>query len=88
MIPDNFLLCYTAGINFYVIAMNFLAAVESGFLRDIPYEIEFLSGEERRSDFCYSIEECRRAYPQAMDVAKRFYQVREYSDFFFPEWYQ
>ncbi|XP_069931012.1 protein LEG1 homolog [Oryctolagus cuniculus] len=65
------------GINFYVIAMNFLAAVESGFLRDIPYKIEFLSGEERRSDFCYSIEECRRAYPQAMDVAKRFYQYMQ-----------
>nr|XP_051711894.1 protein LEG1 homolog [Oryctolagus cuniculus] len=65
------------GINFYVIAMNFLAAVESGFLRDMPYKIEFLSGEERRSDFCYSIEECRRAYPQAMDGAKRFYQYMQ-----------
>ncbi|KFO32582.1 hypothetical protein H920_05993 [Fukomys damarensis] len=62
------------GINFYVITMNFLGAVESGFLKDAPHEIAFLARQEHRSDFCYSMEECRVFYPQAMDAARRFYE--------------
>ncbi|KAM6181801.1 protein LEG1 homolog [Erethizon dorsatum] len=62
------------GINFYVIIMNFLGAIECGFLKDASHEIELLGSEEHRSDFCYSIEECRASYPQAMDAATRFYQ--------------
>ncbi|XP_058525096.1 protein LEG1 homolog [Ochotona princeps] len=62
------------GINFYVVAFNFLAAVESGFLGDIPYEIEFVRGKERRSDYCYSLHECRAAHPMAMNLGKRYYK--------------
>ncbi|XP_015356581.1 protein LEG1 homolog [Marmota marmota marmota] len=62
------------GFNFYVLTIYFLAAIESGFLRNISQEIVFLSPEEHRSYFCYSIEECRASFPQAMDTAKKFYQ--------------
>ncbi|XP_014316576.1 protein LEG1 homolog [Myotis lucifugus] len=61
-------------INFYVIVPYFLAAIESEFLKDLPYQVELVSREEYRSDFCYSIAECRASYPQAMDLANRFYQ--------------
>ncbi|KAB0364271.1 hypothetical protein FD754_008427 [Muntiacus muntjak] len=62
------------GINYYVIIMNFLAAIESEFLGHLPYEVELLSREEYRSHFCYSVEECRASYPQVMDVVNRLYK--------------
>ncbi|XP_029412857.1 protein LEG1 homolog [Nannospalax galili] len=62
------------GISFYVNVINLLGAIECGFLRNMPHEVVLLSREEHRSDFCYSIEECRALYPEAMDAANRFYQ--------------
>nr|XP_023420272.1 protein LEG1 homolog [Cavia porcellus] len=62
------------GISFYVVTMNFLGAVEAGLFKDAPHEVELVAAEEHRSEFCYSIEECRALYPQAMDVATRFYK--------------
>ncbi|XP_040821241.1 protein LEG1 homolog [Ochotona curzoniae] len=62
------------GVNFYVLSTNFLAAVETGFLGDIPYEIEFVRGKERRSDYCYSLRECRAAHPRALNLGKRYYK--------------
>ncbi|XP_066103893.1 protein LEG1 homolog [Saccopteryx bilineata] len=62
------------GINFYVIVLLFLTAIESEFLWDLPYEVELVPQEEYRHDFCYSIAECRVAFPQAMDAAKRLYE--------------
>ncbi|XP_075815370.1 protein LEG1 homolog isoform X1 [Microtus pennsylvanicus] len=61
------------GINFFEIVMNFLAAVESKFL-NVPYEIVLVSRGENKSDFCYSVKECRASYPEAMDAAVEFYQ--------------
>lgn len=55
----------------------FLAAIESKFLKDLPYQVELVSREEYRSDFCYSIAECRASYPQVMSLANRYYQVKE-----------
>ncbi|CAI9173498.1 unnamed protein product [Rangifer tarandus platyrhynchus] len=63
-----------AGINYHVVIMNFLAAIESGFFGNLPYEVELLSREEYRSNFCYSVEECRASYPQVMDVANSLYK--------------
>ncbi|XP_055288982.1 protein LEG1 homolog [Moschus berezovskii] len=65
---------FVQGISYYVIIVRFLAAIESGFLGNLPYEVELLSREEYRSNFCYSVEECRAAYPQVMDIANRFYK--------------
>ena len=62
--------------------MYFLAAIESDFLGNLPYEVELLPREEYRSNFCYSVEECRAAYPQIMDIANRFYKVKECNDIF------
>ncbi|XFG03661.1 hypothetical protein AB1E19_007285 [Capra hircus] len=62
------------GISYYVVIMYFLAAIESEFLGNLPYEVELLSQEEYRSNFCYSVEECRAAYPQAMDIHNSFYK--------------
>lgn len=56
--------------------MNFLAAVESKFL-NVPYEIVLVSRGENKSDFCYSVKECRASYPEAMDAAIEFYQVKQ-----------
>jgi len=58
-----------------------LLAIESEFLGNLPYEVELLSWEYR-SNFCYSIEECHAYYPQVMDVANRFYKVKECNDIF------
>lgn len=60
-----------------MIVLYFLAAIESEFLKDLPYQVVLVSREEYRSDFCYSIAECRASYPQAMDAVNRFYQVKE-----------
>ena len=65
-----------------MVIVYFLAAIESEFLGNLPYEVELLSREEYRSNFCYSIEECRTSYPQVMDVANRFYKVKECNDIF------
>lgn len=63
-------------MNFYVVTMNFLGAVEAGLFKDAPHEVELVAPAAHRSDFCYSIEECRALYGQAMDVATRFYKVK------------
>ena len=65
-----------------MVIMYFLAAIESEFLGNLPYEVELLSREEYRSNFCYSIEECHASYPQVMDVANKFYKVKECNDIF------
>ncbi|KAM8791853.1 protein LEG1 homolog [Rhynchonycteris naso] len=62
------------GLNFYVIVLLFLTAIESEFLWDLPYEVELVPQEEYRYDFCYSIVECRVSFPQAMDAANRLYE--------------
>ena len=62
--------------------MYFLAAIESDFLGNLPCEVELLPREEYRSNFCYSVEECHAAYPQIMDIANRFYKVKEWNDIF------
>ena len=51
-----------------MIIMYFLAAIESEFLGNLPYEVGLLSQKEYRSNFCYSVEECHASYPQVMDV--------------------
>lgn len=63
----------------------FLAAIESGFLKNLPHEVEFVSREEHRPNFCYSIVECCASNPQIMDAANVFYQVKEY-DYSLSEW--
>ncbi|XP_004422450.1 PREDICTED: protein LEG1 homolog [Ceratotherium simum simum] len=62
------------GITFYMIVISFLAAIESEFLTNLPYEVELISREEYRSNFCYSIVECRATYPRVMDAANQYYQ--------------
>ncbi|KAF5920028.1 hypothetical protein HPG69_014394, partial [Diceros bicornis minor] len=62
------------GITFYMIVISFLAAIESEFLTNLPYEVELIPREEYRSNFCYSIVECRATYPQVMDAANQYYQ--------------
>ena len=73
---------FFTGISYYVVIMYFLAAIESEFLGNLPYEVELLSRKEYRSNFCYSVEECCAAYPQAMDITNRFYKVKECNDIF------
>ena len=65
-----------------MVIVYFLVALESEFLGNLPYEVELLSREEYRSNFCYSTEECHASYPQVMDVANRFYKVKECNDIF------
>ena len=65
-----------------MIIMYYLAAIESEFLGNLPYEVGLLSWKEYRSNFCYSVEECHASYPQVMDVANKFYKVKEWNDIF------
>ena len=65
-----------------MIIMYFLAAIESDFLGNLPYEVGLLSQKGYRSNFCYSVEECHASYPQVTDIANKFYKVKECNNVF------
>lgn len=69
--------CYVAGINFFVIAMNVLASVDTGVLENLGREIALVSPGKKLPDFCYSVEECNFTYPQALEAAKTLYKVKQ-----------
>uniref|UniRef100_A0A4X2LXR0 Uncharacterized protein n=2 Tax=Vombatus ursinus TaxID=29139 RepID=A0A4X2LXR0_VOMUR len=62
------------GINYYVIIPFFLVALKLNFFGTLPYQIELLPQEERRSDFCYSFDECYTSYPQMMASNSKIFE--------------
>ncbi|NXY01391.1 LEG1H protein, partial [Pteruthius melanotis] len=45
-------------MNYYLSIIPFLGAVEAGLFGQLPNEIEILSPEEQKDDFCYSVKDC------------------------------
>ncbi|XP_072499379.1 protein LEG1 homolog isoform X3 [Notamacropus eugenii] len=62
------------GITYHVTIPFFLAALKLNFFGPLPYPIELLQQEERRSDFCYSFDECNASYPQMIASALRIFK--------------
>lgn len=62
-------------MNYYLSIIPFLGALESGLFGELPYEIEVLSPDEARADFCHSIAECNTQAPEVMSSWKDFFKV-------------
>ncbi|KAM7062282.1 protein LEG1 homolog [Acridotheres tristis] len=61
-------------MNYYLAIIPFLGAVEAGLFGELPYEIEILSPEEQKDDFCYSVKDCWSRMPKLMDDWKAFFE--------------
>eukprot|EP00073_Rattus_norvegicus_P043946 XP_017446031.1 PREDICTED: protein LEG1 homolog [Rattus norvegicus] len=61
-------------INFFVLAMNAFASVDTGVLENLGHQIALVSPGKKIPDFCYSLEECNFTYPQALEAAKTLYK--------------
>lgn len=66
-----------ADINFFVLAMNAFASVDTGVLENLGHQIALVSPGKKIPDFCYSLEECNFTYPQALEAAKTLYKVKQ-----------
>ncbi|NXB23457.1 LEG1H protein, partial [Rhagologus leucostigma] len=64
-----------SSMNYYLAIIPFLGAVEAGLFGQLPYEIEILSPEEQKDDFCYSVKDCWSRMPKLMDDWKTFFEV-------------
>ncbi|NWT13212.1 LEG1H protein, partial [Vireo altiloquus] len=64
-------------MNYYLAIIPFLGAVEAGLFGQLPYEIEILPPEEKKHDFCYSVEDCWSRMPKLMDDWKDFFEVNK-----------
>ncbi|XP_066103892.1 protein LEG1 homolog [Saccopteryx bilineata] len=63
-----------ADLNFYLSAMPFLAAVDSG-LMGIPSEnVTLLPPSKDQMNFCYNVSSCHSSFPEAMKKWNEFYQ--------------
>ncbi|XP_036623720.1 protein LEG1 homolog [Trichosurus vulpecula] len=73
---ENFVLTKSgwSGISYYVAIPFFLSALKLNFFGPLPYQIELLPQEERRSDFCYSFDECNASYPQMMAIDLKIFE--------------
>ncbi|NWY65561.1 LEG1H protein, partial [Erithacus rubecula] len=65
-------------MNYYLSIIPFLGAVEAGLFGQLPYEIEILSPEEQKDDFCYSVKDCWSRMPKLMDDWKAFFEVNNF----------
>lgn len=83
VIKTSSVLITAAGMNYYLAVIPFLGAVEAGLFGQLQYEIEILPPEERRDDFCYSVADCRSRIPKLMDKWKAYFEVNNFTSFFF-----
>lgn len=74
-------------INYYLAVIPFLAAVEAGLFGQLQYQIEILPPEEQRADFCYSVADCRSQVPNLMDEWKAYFEVNNFTWFFFSSYF-
>ncbi|KAM9564074.1 protein LEG1 homolog [Guaruba guarouba] len=76
---DGDLLCISVRswwscMNYYLAVIPFLGAVEAGLFGQLQYEIEILPPEERTTDFCYSVADCRSRIPNLMNAWKAYFE--------------
>ncbi|KFQ34579.1 UPF0762 protein C6orf58, partial [Merops nubicus] len=84
---DGDLLCISVRswwscMNYYLAVIPFLGAVEAGLFGQLQYEIEILTPEAQRDDFCYSVVDCRSRIPKLMDEWKAYFEVNNYTFFY------
>ncbi|NXL86342.1 LEG1H protein, partial [Alectura lathami] len=65
-------------MNYYLAVIPFLGAVEAGIFGEVQYEVEILPPEERRTDFCYSVADCRSRIPKLMDLWKAYFEFSSF----------
>ncbi|XP_041108243.1 protein LEG1 homolog isoform X2 [Polyodon spathula] len=65
---------FHTGINYYLAAIPFLAAIETGLFEDWPVEFEILPPGEMADDFCYTVSGCYSLIPDMMIKWKAFFE--------------
>ncbi|XP_054849886.1 protein LEG1 homolog [Eublepharis macularius] len=60
--------------NYALSIIPFLAAVESGFFGNLPYEIEMLPPDKQKTDFCHNIVECNNQAPKVMAGWREYFK--------------
>ncbi|XP_062954428.1 protein LEG1 homolog [Cynocephalus volans] len=63
-----------ANLNYYLSAMPFLAAVDSGIMGISSDNVILLPPSKDLMNFCYNISSCHSAFPEAMKMWNEFYQ--------------
>ncbi|KAM6464979.1 protein LEG1 homolog [Liasis olivaceus] len=63
-----------ACMNYYLAAIPFLGALDSGFFGELPYEVELIPPGEQSTDFCHSIAECNTQMPKVMSAWRDFFK--------------
>ncbi|XP_054554136.1 protein LEG1 homolog [Talpa occidentalis] len=72
-----------AAFNYYLSAMPFLAAIDSGIMGISSDNVTFLPPSKDQMNFCYNISSCRSSFPEAMKKWNEFYQhVQSHSSSF------
>ncbi|XP_048210608.1 protein LEG1 homolog [Perognathus longimembris pacificus] len=63
-----------ADINYFLCAIPFLAAVDSGIMGISPDQVTLLPPPKDQQRFCYNVSGCRASYPEMMNKWHDFYQ--------------
>uniref|UniRef100_A0A8D1IPE0 Protein LEG1 homolog n=1 Tax=Sus scrofa TaxID=9823 RepID=A0A8D1IPE0_PIG len=63
-----------ADVNYYLSAMPFLAAVDSGIMGISSDNITFLPPSKDQTNFCYNVSSCYSSFPETMKKWNKFYQ--------------
>nr|XP_025716719.1 protein LEG1 homolog [Callorhinus ursinus] len=72
-----------ADLNYYLSAMPFLAAIDSGIMGISSDNVTFLPPSKDQMNFCYSVSNCQSSFPEAMKKWNEFYQhIKSHSSSF------
>ncbi|XP_004587369.2 protein LEG1 homolog [Ochotona princeps] len=63
-----------ADINYFLSALPFLAAVDSGILGVSPHQVKLLPPPKDQMKFCYDVASCHLTFPEKMNKWNLFYQ--------------
>uniref|UniRef100_A0A673TMY5 Protein LEG1 homolog n=1 Tax=Suricata suricatta TaxID=37032 RepID=A0A673TMY5_SURSU len=78
--PENHLCIsvdsWWADLNYYLSAMPFLAAVDSGIMGISSDNVTFLPPPKDQMNFCYNVSGCHSSFPEAMRKWNEFYQCK------------
>lgn len=62
-------------VNYFLGALPFLAAVDSGILGVSPDQVKLLPPPKDQMKFCYDVSSCLLSFPEKMNKWNLFYQV-------------
>ncbi|XP_012591996.1 protein LEG1 homolog [Microcebus murinus] len=61
-------------LNYYLSAMPFLAAIDSGIMGILSDNVVLLPPSKDQMKFCYNVSSCHSSFPEAMKMWNEFYQ--------------